>query len=119
MGKKIDVQSKAGVVTDKATERKPLIDLSKGPVTIETTEEVLIPTTVPELWALLNARLTAIEEKLVSRLTTGKEVISILTSLHAEQGITLVMVTHDPGIAQHCQRIINLKDGQIDSEVKV
>ncbi len=50
---------------------------------------------------------------------SGKEVISILTSLHAEQGITLVMVTHDTSIAQHCQRIINLKDGQIDSEVTV
>ena len=50
---------------------------------------------------------------------SGKEVISILTSLHAEQGITLVMITHDTSIAQHCQRIINLKDGQIDSEVTV
>ena len=50
---------------------------------------------------------------------SGKEVISILTSLHAEQGITLVMITHDPGIAQHCQRIIHIKDGQIDSEVTV
>jgi putative ABC transport system ATP-binding protein len=50
---------------------------------------------------------------------SGKEVISILTSLHAEQGITLVVITHDANIAQHCQRIINIKDGQIDSEVTV
>jgi putative ABC transport system ATP-binding protein len=50
---------------------------------------------------------------------SGEEVISILTSLHAAQGITLIMVTHDHNIAHHCQRIINLKDGQVVSEEKV
>ncbi len=47
---------------------------------------------------------------------SGEEVISILTSLHAEQGITLVVVTHDANIASHCHRIIHLKDGEIVSE---
>jgi len=50
---------------------------------------------------------------------SGEEVISILTSLHAEQGITLVMITHDHNIAHHCQRIIHLKDGQVVSEEAV
>ena len=50
---------------------------------------------------------------------SGGDVISILTSLHAEQGITLIMITHDADIAHHCQRIINIKDGQIISEEKV
>jgi len=49
---------------------------------------------------------------------SGAEIISILTSLHAEQGITLVMITHDADIAHHCQRIIHLKDGQIVGEEK-
>ncbi len=48
---------------------------------------------------------------------SGDEIISILTSLHAEQGITLLMVTHDAHIAQHCQRIIHLRDGEIVTEV--
>ena len=47
---------------------------------------------------------------------SGEEIISVLTSLHAEQGITLVVITHDTNIASHCQRIINLKDGQVVSE---
>jgi putative ABC transport system ATP-binding protein len=47
---------------------------------------------------------------------SGEEVISILTSLHAEQGITLVMVTHDINLASHCQRIIQLKDGEVVEE---
>jgi putative ABC transport system ATP-binding protein len=47
---------------------------------------------------------------------SGEEVISILTSLHAQQGITLVLVTHDINIARHCQRIIQLKDGEVVEE---
>jgi putative ABC transport system ATP-binding protein len=49
---------------------------------------------------------------------SGEEVISLLTSLHEEQDITLVVVTHDANIARHCQRIINIRDGQITSEAK-
>jgi len=50
---------------------------------------------------------------------SGEEIISILTSLHAEEGMTLVMITHDAGIAHHCQRIIHLKDGEVVSEETV
>jgi len=50
---------------------------------------------------------------------SGEEIISILTSLHAEQGITLLMVTHDTNIAHHCQRIIHIKDGQVVSEERL
>ena len=50
---------------------------------------------------------------------SGREIISILTSLHAEQGITLLMITHDADIAHHCQRIVHLMDGQVESEEKV
>ncbi len=50
---------------------------------------------------------------------SGEEIISILTTLHSEQGITLVTVTHDANIAHHCQRIIHLKDGQVMAEETV
>jgi len=50
---------------------------------------------------------------------SGAEIISILTSLHAEQGITLLVITHDANIASHCQRIIHLMDGQVEREEKV
>ncbi len=49
---------------------------------------------------------------------SGEEIINILTSLHAEQGITLLMITHDANIAHHCQRIIHFKDGQVEGEEK-
>ncbi|MBM4447636.1 MAG: ABC transporter ATP-binding protein [Chloroflexi bacterium] len=50
---------------------------------------------------------------------SGAEIISILTSLHDEQGITLVMITHDATIAHYCQRIIHLRDGQVERQEKV
>ena len=50
---------------------------------------------------------------------SGEEVISILTSLHAEHGITLLLVTHDANIAHRCQRIIHLKDGEVVGEENV
>jgi putative ABC transport system ATP-binding protein len=50
---------------------------------------------------------------------SGAEIISILTSLHAEQGITLVTITHDPNIAHCCQRIIHISDGRIVKEERV
>jgi putative ABC transport system ATP-binding protein len=50
---------------------------------------------------------------------SGDEIISILTSLHAEQGITLIMITHDADVARHCQRIVHLKDGQVVQEEKL
>jgi putative ABC transport system ATP-binding protein len=50
---------------------------------------------------------------------SGDEIINILTDLHAEQGMTLVMITHDSDIARHCERIVHFMDGQIQSEETV
>jgi putative ABC transport system ATP-binding protein len=47
---------------------------------------------------------------------SGEEVIRILTDLHSEQNITMVMITHDAKIAGYCQRTIFLKDGQVVQE---
>lgn len=43
---------------------------------------------------------------------SGKTVMEILQSLHQE-GHTLILVTHDPNIAAHAGRIIEIKDGEI------
>ncbi|HXE28091.1 MAG TPA: ABC transporter ATP-binding protein [Stellaceae bacterium] len=44
---------------------------------------------------------------------TGKQVIDLLFALHAERGTTLLLITHDPALAERCDRIIHLRDGQI------
>ncbi len=50
---------------------------------------------------------------------SSKEIMTILSSLHTEHNITLVMITHDPNIARYCQRIIHIQDGQIESEERL
>jgi putative ABC transport system ATP-binding protein len=50
---------------------------------------------------------------------TGEEIISILCKLHNEQNNTLIMITHEADIAHCCQRIIHLKDGQVEAEEKL
>lgn len=43
---------------------------------------------------------------------SGQEVLAILKELH-QQGHTIILVTHDPAIAAHAERIIELKDGRV------
>ena len=43
---------------------------------------------------------------------SGAEVMRILQELHAE-GHTVILVTHDPKVAQHAQRVIEIADGQV------
>jgi putative ABC transport system ATP-binding protein len=47
---------------------------------------------------------------------SGEEIMSILVDLNERQGTTLIFVTHDPNIAAHTQRIIRLRDGQVESD---
>jgi len=44
---------------------------------------------------------------------TGDTILALFDELH-EQGLTIVMVTHDPSMADRCERVVRLKDGQID-----
>jgi putative ABC transport system ATP-binding protein len=48
---------------------------------------------------------------------TGKEVLELFEQLHRERGITVIVVTHDPGIARRAQRMISIKDGCIESDI--
>ncbi|MFO0748336.1 MAG: ABC transporter ATP-binding protein [Myxococcota bacterium] len=48
---------------------------------------------------------------------TSREVMAILQSL-ISQGITLMLVTHEPDIAQYAQRVITLRDGVISEDIR-
>jgi putative ABC transport system ATP-binding protein len=44
---------------------------------------------------------------------TGKRIADLLFSLNAEEGATLVLVTHDRSLAERCDRIIQLEEGRV------
>lgn len=44
---------------------------------------------------------------------SGNEIMELLLNLNKERGTTLIIVTHDPDIATHSQRIIHVRDGQV------
>ena len=48
---------------------------------------------------------------------SGEDVVQILKDLNA-QGHTIIMVTHDPGLAAQAERVIELKDGYIIADYK-
>ena len=47
---------------------------------------------------------------------TGGSVIDLLFSLQAEHGATLLLITHNPALAEQCGRVIDLQDGLIGSD---
>ena len=50
---------------------------------------------------------------------SGAEIVAIFQRLNREMGITVVFVTHDPDIAAHTQRIVQLLDGRIVTDEPV
>jgi putative ABC transport system ATP-binding protein len=50
---------------------------------------------------------------------TGEEIMGIFQQLNREQGITVILVTHDPEVAQHARRIISVRDGVVASDDRV
>jgi putative ABC transport system ATP-binding protein len=50
---------------------------------------------------------------------TSIEVMEIFQRLNREQGITLILVTHEPDIAEFAQRVVVFKDGKIKRDYKI
>ena len=50
---------------------------------------------------------------------TSEEIMALLQDLNRSHGITVVLVTHEPDIAQHASRILFLRDGRLSSDEPV
>jgi len=65
--------------------------------------------------ALINDPVMIIADEPTGNLDSksGRDILNLLHTLH-QQGVTIVMVTHDPATAEYTQRVIHLADGKID-----
>jgi putative ABC transport system ATP-binding protein len=66
--------------------------------------------------ALVNEPAIVMADEPTGNLDTksGDEIMELLLKLNRERGTTLIIVTHDPEIAQQTQRIVNIRDGVVE-----
>jgi macrolide transport system ATP-binding/permease protein len=71
--------------------------------------------------ALINAPSLLLADEPTGNLDTrtSHEIMETLVSLNCEQGVTIVLVTHEPDIAAYADRIVTMRDGEIVSDERV
>jgi len=69
--------------------------------------------------ALINDSLVILADEPTGNLDSqvGAEILKIFDDLH-RQGKTIIMVTHDNEVAQRTQRVVRLRDGHLESDVR-
>jgi ABC-type lipoprotein export system ATPase subunit len=65
--------------------------------------------------ALANSPVILLADEPTGRLdsTTSARVLDLLESLHHEKGMTLVVVTHDPRVAERAHHVVRMLDGRV------
>lgn len=48
--------------------------------------------------------------------TTGADIVDLMFALQADRNATLVLITHDKGLAEQCDRVVALRDGKVESD---
>ena len=49
---------------------------------------------------------------------TSLEIMALFDAIHA-QGNTVIVVTHEEEVAQHAHRVIRLRDGLVESDIRI
>ena len=70
--------------------------------------------------ALINQPSLLLADEPTGNLDTrnSNEIMQTLSSLNREQGVTIIVVTHEPDIAAFADRVLTMRDGQIISDMK-
>jgi ABC-type lipoprotein export system ATPase subunit len=50
---------------------------------------------------------------------TSEEILQMFQNLNRREGLTIILVTHDPEVAHHAQRIVHIRDGVIEDDTSV
>ena len=65
-----------------------------------------------DFWVAVNDGLEE-GETIVMDTRSSEDIIGILNTLNREQGLTVVIITHEPDIAAATRRVISLRDGMV------
>ncbi len=70
--------------------------------------------------ALANGPRVLLADEPTGNLDTARshEIMGLLLALNRDHGITVLMVTHEPDMAEYARRIIRFVDGRMDSDVR-
>ena len=49
---------------------------------------------------------------------SGEQVLQLMRTFHRDRGTAFLIVTHDHEVADHCDRIVHMVDGQVDSDTQ-
>ena len=68
--------------------------------------------------ALINKPAIIMADEPTGNLDTksGDEIMKLLLGLNKEQGVTLIIVTHDPEIAERTDRVVHIRDGVVERD---
>jgi putative ABC transport system ATP-binding protein len=71
--------------------------------------------------ALVNAPSLVLADEPTGNLdsVTGGEIVDLLVGLRGRDGVTVVIATHDLGVAQRCDRVVALRDGRVVAAIDV
>lgn len=49
---------------------------------------------------------------------TSNDIMNVFKQLNEEEGVTIILVTHDPGTVRFCNRVVHMHDGVLTEEVR-
>lgn len=49
---------------------------------------------------------------------TSEDIMNVFKQLNEEEGVTIILVTHDPGTVHFCNRVVHMQDGVLTEEVR-
>lgn len=49
---------------------------------------------------------------------TSKDIMAVFKQLNEEEGVTIIMITHDPSTVYYCNRVVHMQDGLLTEEVR-
>ena len=98
------------------------MEASRGPLraTIESlrTQWSRVPHALPQMLCALELALGEPRTVVLAGNPSSPGLGALAAVLHEQLGATILMVTHDPSVAESCERTIHIRDGKVFEDVR-